>query len=293
MGTRYAAVEASIGYNEAELAAMAEQIELRAWRDIVAAAPAWLRKQAQLVAEEVGGALLLASPGIDSLLFNRVIGLGEHAPASDAQICEIMARYGALGAQSYWVHVGPYARPVRLGRQLQEHGLKPYPRSWVKMMRPTCCRVGLPQSEVRVRRARVCDAFQVASILGTAFDMQQHAAEIFAHLVDRRCWTMFVAEIAGEVIGTAGMFAEGDMAYLAFAATREEFRRRGAQRALMQARINDATDAGYSWIATETGFPLAADEPSPSYHNMLWAGFRPVAIRDNYGPEGTHWKRTE
>ena len=79
------------------------------------------------------------------------------------------------------------------------------------------------------------------------------------------------------------------MAYLAFAATRAELRRKGAQRALLHARIEAAVVAGCDYIATETGFPLTADEPSPSYHNMLWAGFRPLSIRDNYAPVGTKW----
>ncbi len=289
MSTQLAIRESSISYADAELAAMAEQIEIRAWKDIVAAAPLWLRLSAQLVAEESNGTLLLASRGIQNLLFNRVIGLGEYTPATDAQIGGLMDRYAALGICGYWIHVGPYAQPSRLGRVLQAHGLRPYRRSWVKMMRPAR-RVTLAPSEVRVRRARLDDAHAVASIVGPAFDLPQHAAELFSHLIERDRWVMYVAELRGEIIATAGMYLDGDMAYLAFSATRAHFRRRGAQRALMQARINHACDAGYHWIATETGFPLAADEPSPSYHNMLWAGFRPIAIRDNYAPLGTEWK---
>lgn len=274
--------------DDLEMAALAERIEMRAWHDLVAAAPLWLRMSTGLVAEEVDGALLLASPGIPNLLFNRVIGLGEHMPASDRQISHIMDRYWALGVPGYWVHVGPYARPVRLGRLLQQHGLQPYRRSWVKMVRPAC-RVSLAPSQVKVRRARIEDAHVVASIVGPGFDLPQCAAEIFSQLVDRPRWYVFVAELDGEIIAAAGSFVDGDTTYLAFAATRPEYRCRGAQRALMQARINFAADCGHRWIATETGFPLAADEPNPSYHNMLWAGFRPVVIRDNYAPFGTRW----
>jgi GNAT superfamily N-acetyltransferase len=290
MNTQLATIETPVSYGDAELASMAEQIEIKAWQDVVAAAPPWLRMATQLIAEEVDGALLLASRGISNLLFNRVIGLGEQCPATCRQINQIMDRYWTLGIPAYWVHASPYAQPNRLGRILQQHGLKPYRRSWVKMMRPAR-RVSLAASDVKVRRARVEDAHCIGSIVGPAFDLPQHAAELFTKLIDRRRWTVFVAELNGEVIAAAGLFADGDVAYLAFAATREQFRCRGAQRALMQARINFAHDAGYRWIATETGFPLAADEPSPSYHNMLWAGFRPVAIRDNYAPLGTEWKQ--
>ena len=283
-------IAAPVRYGDAELASMAEQIEREAWQDLIAAAPLWIRLSAQLVAEEIDGALLLASRGIPNLLFNRVIGLGERQPATDQQVSSIMDRYWSLGISNYWVHAGPYARSARLGCLLLEHGLKPYRRSWVKMMRPAR-RVSLAPGEVRVRRACSSDAHQLASIVGPAFDLPQTAAELFVSLIGRRGWDVVLAEQHGQAIAAAGMFADGEMAYLAFAATRPEYQRRGAQRALMQARINCASDKGYHWIATETGFPLAADEPSPSYHNMLWAGFRPVAIRDNYAPLGTEWSK--
>lgn len=289
MSTQLAILDTPVGYGDAELAFMAEEIEARAWRDIFAAAPAWLRISTQMIAEDSNGALLLASRGIPNLLFNRVIGLGEREPAIDEHIDDIMDRYWNLGIAQYWVHVGPYARPARLSRLLQEHALKPYHRSWVKMIRPAR-RVSLARSEVTVRRARAEDAHVIGSIVGPAFDLPQRAAELFTHLIERPRWSLFVAEIDAQIVAAAGLFADGDVAYLAFAATREGYRQRGAQRALMQARINFACDAGYSWISSETGFPLAADEPSPSYHNMLWAGFRPVAIRDNYAPMGTEWK---
>ena len=57
----------------------------------------------------------------------------------------------------------------------------------------------------------------------------------------------------------------------------------------MQVRADLACRLGCRWFVTETGFPLTADEPSPSYHNMLWAGFRAVAVRDNFGPPGLSW----
>lgn len=283
-------IEAPIRYGDAELASMAEQIERYAWQDLIAAAPSWLRHSAQLVAEEIDGALLLASRGISNLLLNRVIGLGEQQPASDRQVSEIMDRYSSLGVPNYWVHTSPHARPVRLGCLLQQHGLKPYRRSWVKMMRPAR-RAAMAPSELRVRRACMADAHHVASVLGPAFDLPQQAAELFTHVIDREGWDVFVAELHGEAIAVAGLFACGEVAYLAFAATREQYQRRGAQRALMQALINCATDRGHRWIATETGFPLTADEPNSSYHNMLWAGFRPVEIRDNYAPLGVQWSR--
>jgi ribosomal protein S18 acetylase RimI-like enzyme len=277
-----------IGYDDADLAALAEHIEARAWRDIVDAAPPWLRELTGVTATQRDGTLILAGTRLNHVLFNRAIGLGEQKPATDDEIASLMQHYSALGVAHYWVHAGPYAQPTRLGRLLQKHGLKPYCRSWVKMMRPAKA-AALAGSAVVVRAARFEDGPAIASVAGPAFDLPQCAAELFTPLIDRPRWQLYVAEIDGEVAAAAGLFIDGDISYLAFAATRPELQRRGAQRALLRARINASSEAGCQWIATETGFPLAADEPNPSYQNMLWAGFRPVAIRDNYAPDGTRW----
>jgi GNAT superfamily N-acetyltransferase len=276
-------------HDEPELAALAEHIERRAWRDLAAAAPQWLRRTTGLAAHDVGGAMILSAPGLDHLLFNRVIGLGEHTVATPELIGHIMGRYWDLSIERYWVHVGPYARPARLGRMLQEQGLAPYRRSWVKLIRPAQ-RAAPVYGEAIVSEASVDDATAVASILGVGFDLPQLAAELFVHLHGRPGWRMFVARIDGALAGAAGMFIEADAAYFAFAATRPELRNRGAQRALLAARINAAADAGVHWIAAETGFPLTADEPNPSYHNLLGCGFHPIAIRDNYALPGVIWE---
>jgi GNAT superfamily N-acetyltransferase len=292
MSTQLALRETALNLADAELAARGENIEKLAWADLVQAAPLWSRISMRMVAEEKHGVLLLASREVPSLLFNRVIGLGQSAPASDRQIADLMDRYWTLGISDYWVHAGPYTHPPRLGRMLHAHGLSLYRRSWVKMMRPAHP-VHALSSQIRTRPATLEDAHAVASIVGPAFDLGQRAAELFTNLIDRPRWSVLVAELDAQVVGAAGLFVDGEMAYLAFAATRPKFRRLGTQRALMQARINLASEAGCSWIATETGFPLTADEPNPSYHNMLWAGFRPVEIRDNYSPPSTQWKRED
>lgn len=276
------------GYDDAALAALAEHIECRAWIDLIAAAPQWLRRSAGLQVEEVGGAVLLAAPGVDHVLFNRVIGLGEQTPATPDLIADIMGRYWDLSIERYWVHVGPHARPARVGRMLQDQGLAQYRRSWVKLVRPAQS-AEPAETTLRIRAATKEDAAAVASIIGVSFELPQNAAEAFAHVIDRPRWRVYVAESNGQIAATAGMFSEGDVAYCAFAATRPEFRNRGAQRALLRTRIDAAIDANAHWIATETGFPLTADELQPSYRNLLHAGFRPIAIRDNYARPGASW----
>lgn len=266
----------------------ADAIEGLAWRDLVAGAPRWLREASGATAEVIEDAVVLGAPGLDHLLFNRAIGLGLHDAVFESTVVKILKRYKAQGIARYWIHANPYAQPTHLARLLAKRGLVPYRRSWVKMMR-SADPISARTEDLHVRRADGRDAHTVSSIVGPAFDLPQLGAEFFAATVRRPRWHVFIVEHAGEPLAAGGMFVEGAYAYFAFAATRPEFRGRGAQRALMQARAELASALGCEWLVTETGFPLTADEPSPSYHNMLWAGFRAVAIRDHYCLPGTTW----
>ena len=74
-----------------------------------------------------------------------------------------------------------------------------------------------------------------------------------------------------------------DLAWIGIGATRPEFRRRGAQNAILAARIRRAAELGCTLLVTETG-ELVEDRPSNSYRNILRAGFEPQYLRANYVP---------
>jgi GNAT superfamily N-acetyltransferase len=272
----------------AELALLSERIERFAWRDLFANAQQCLPQRVRFAADEIDDVLALATPDIDSLLFNRAIGLGSDRSCDDATLSRVLATYATAGVHRFWVHVTESARERGLCELLTARGLAPYPRAWTKFIRDTRPLEVAP-STLTVRAARTADAFAVASIAGPAFDLPQTGAETFAWLVERPRWHLFVAEDAGTVVAAGGLFVDGELAYHAFAATRPSERNRGAQSLLMQARIERAHELGCRFIATETGTPLAPDEPNPSYSNMLRCGFVPVCERANYAPPGTTW----
>lgn len=256
-------------------------IEAAAWEDIVTGAPVWLRTVSRLKVERHGEALLLASPRSQSLLFNRTIGLGWGYPARDAVIGAVMNRYWELGVTGYLVHADPDAQPERLGEMLERQGLCSYRRSWVKLQR-AATHVQPGNDGIRVRVAKAADLALVASVAGIGFDLTQYEAEVLASVIGRRRWTVLIAEYEGHLAGTAAMYSDDCDAYCAFAATRPEFRGIGVHRALLTARINLAAAAGCESVIAETGFPRAADEPNPAYHNFLQLGFRAISLRENY-----------
>ena len=69
--------------------------EAEAYADMFAAAPAdW-----GLCVERLGSAIALVAPPINTMLFNRVLGLGVIDPASEIHLMEAMALYRQAGVR--------------------------------------------------------------------------------------------------------------------------------------------------------------------------------------------------
>ena len=94
-------------------------------------------------------------------------------------------------------------------------------------------------------------------------------------------FTCFIAWDGDEPAGCAALYAEGETAWLGVAVTRTQFRGRGAQRALLSARIDAARAFGAKRITTETG-ERVPDKPDQSYRNILRAGFREAYLRPTW-----------
>ena len=73
--------------------------------------------------------------------------------------------------------------------------------------------------------------------------------------------------------------------WLGGAATLPEFRGRGAQTAMLAARIRRAAELGCEVVVTETGEQVA-DRPSRSYRNIERAGFELRYLRPNLRSPG-------
>jgi hypothetical protein len=69
--------------------------------------------------------------------------------------------------------------------------------------------------------------------------------------------------------------------WLGIAATVPEHRRKGAQGAILAARIEAAAAAGCEVVVTETGEPVDG-QPGASYRNIARAGFEAQYVRPNY-----------
>jgi GNAT superfamily N-acetyltransferase len=256
---------------------LADAIEARAMVDTYAAAPSAL----DLRTETVAGATLLLAPRIPASFFNRAIGLGVFEPATESALDEVLERYESAKPSEFWLHLNPVAKPAGLEDWLFARGFVPPPRrTWAKFLRGPEPYSARP-STLSVRAAKTSDAAAIAQVVCAAFGMPPTLEPWFGALVGRPHWNFVLAEEDERVVATGAVFIAGSTAWLGIGATVADYRNRGAQSALLAARIAVAAGAGCSVLATETGESIAG-EVNPSLNNIRRAGFVQVCSRLNY-----------
>ena len=249
----------------------AEVGELEAFRDLYAAAPPELGARVR----EIDGALCLRLEPLSTVtMFNRVLGLGLDAAATDEQLDEALKFL--QGVQAY-VAVAPEAEPPDLATRLEVRGLAP-DRGWTKFSRST---VDPPRAgtELRVERDEPGEAFAEAATRG--FELPDLFLGWLKRLAVREGWQCFVAFDRDAPAAAGALYATGKVGWIGIGATVPAHRGKGGQSALLAARIQAAAEAGCEVVVTETGEPVDG-KANGSYRNILRAGFQPVYVRANY-----------
>jgi GNAT superfamily N-acetyltransferase len=266
-------------FNSEESVRLADSIEACASRDLYATAPADLDLRSQIIA----GATVLLAPKLPVSYFNRTIGLGMQQPASPNDLDAVTSAYRAAGIQAYWIHLNPLAQPQALPQWLEARDFELAPRrSWAKFLRGA---EPLPaiKTSLRVRLAAGADAPALAQVVCAAYGLPALLIPWFEALVGRPGWQVLVATADAQIVATGAAYIRGRTAWLGIGATLPEFRKRGAQTALLAARIEAAAAQGCTILATETGDAIAT-EPNPSLNNIRRCGFTQVCSRLNYAP---------
>jgi GNAT superfamily N-acetyltransferase len=126
---------------------------------------------------------------------------------------------------------------------------------------------------LRITRATREQADTVAALVSAVFDQSPAAGRATAQKIGAPGWWHFLAWDETTPVGIAAVFVVGDGAWFGVTGTQPAFRRRGAQLALLAARIEAARAAGATLMTVETG-PDPPERPNPSYHNVQRAGFQ-------------------
>lgn len=214
---------------------------------------------------EIGGATCFALRRAPERTFCRVMGLRSTEPLD-----EIAAFYRDT---PWWV-----SDSHGLASELEARGFtRDY--GWMKFTRGVGAREAHSDLDVVLVGPERADDF--ATVVAGGFGMPDWAKPLAVNVVGRPSWSCYVAYDDDAPAGAGALYVHERVGWLGLGATLPQFRGRGAQSALLAARIEGARRQGCREITTETG-ELEDDRPSNSYRNILRAGFREAGSRANF-----------
>jgi len=141
------------------------------------------------------------------------------------------------------------------------------------------------QTTFEIRVVEPQDAALFGNVVEAGFEAPPAFASWFSGLVGRPKWRIYLAYEGKDPVASGAMFLDRGWAWMGIDATLPDYRRRGAQAALLSRRITDGIATGVEGFTGETDQPGMGHKASQSsYRNFLRAGFCVAYTRDNYRP---------
>jgi GNAT superfamily N-acetyltransferase len=209
--------------------------------------------------------------------------LGFCTTLSEDTVLEATARARDMQVPAFALQVQPRALPddwpvIRERHLLTEGTL------FVKVFGPP--RPRHVETDLRIARLTADDAVAFTHVMSVGFGFEEtpeaHALFDAPQYFDGD-WAAYGAYDGDTLVAVARMCVVGETDAVALfgAATLPQGRNRGAQGALMDARIREARDRGVRYASAET-WAESRDNPNPSQHNMRRAGLTEVHTRPNW-----------
>lgn len=227
-----------------------------------------------------GGVAALMSNDPTGFYWSRVLGLGWTEPITDDLVAEILDWYRGHGGSSVIFQVSPLVAQSDWEDVLERAGFTAG-GSWVKCIRDTSPPV-TATTDLQIRPLTEEDGRRYAEVYWAGFEFED---PLFIEWMSRQPamaqWRTFGAFDGDELAAVGALFLNGDYGGMSGAATLPAFRNRGAQGALIAARVEAAVTEGCHWVISETGTETA-EVPNPSLHNLHRQGFTDLYDRRNW-----------
>ncbi|MFD3581584.1 GNAT family N-acetyltransferase [Streptomyces sp. NPDC058683] len=263
---------------------LAEQTEMAAYTDFATGAPAPVREELGIGSLHVGPALALAIREDPSRFFNRAGGFGPDQPATadvSTRVCDFFREQGVpQGSLMIAPPLLPSDWPSTAARLRLTEGSR-FAKLGCDVETALSATDGVAAlgPGLRVGMVEPHQAREWATVMMTTFGFTAPAmADMAAACVGRPNWRQYAAWEGERIIAVGSLFVNGECADMFGGATLPEGRGRGAQSALLTARVRAARAAGCRWLVAETGAE-GPGEHNTSLHNMLRAGFEPLYER--------------
>jgi ribosomal protein S18 acetylase RimI-like enzyme len=252
---------------------------VEAWADFYQAASHEIASAAGIQVVRTSTTAITVVSQVDTLAFNRLIGLGFSEPITEEAIDRAISIYREANVHRFFVPVCPDVLTSETERLLQRKGLKHY-NNWVKFCRDFT-RMPPVKTTLTVREISKAEAAEFAKILVAGFEWSDSLCPWIERSVGRPGWRHYMAYDGDRPVATAALFVFGDMGWIDFAATLPEARGRGAQAVLLKHRMADAGQAGCKWMVVETAEETPKSS-APSFRNVRRYGFQIAYVRPNY-----------
>jgi GNAT superfamily N-acetyltransferase len=256
-----------------------ELIESAALNDFAHSASKEIIEKCGIKIFPVGGVNGLITSKIDILAFNRVVGLGIKEPIDERVVDIILNKIEANQVNRFFIQVYPEVYSEKLRRLLELYNFSHY-NNWVRLVRDTSPAHKV-QSKLEIKNITKNESELFGESVIKAFEWPDELTEWIASPIGRKNWCHYLAFDKNVPVATAAFFRSGDYAWFDFAATHPEHRGKGAQSALLARRIDDCRKLGVKTIIVETAEQTSKKE-SPSYRNVLKAGFKEAYKRPNF-----------
>jgi GNAT superfamily N-acetyltransferase len=267
--------------NTGEERSRLDRTERRFWRDIWESIPREIARERGIEVGEFGPVQATAVTALGDVgMLNLALGAAEPGAVADGHLAAAIEWMRSRGVDGYVPVTPGLAEAEAATGWLEANGFSPG-YAWMKFVRdPHPPRFRAPEG-VEVVELSSPEQEPFGMIAAAGFGLPAWGSTFFASLPGREGWRCYVGRVGGQPQACAAMRIDGGVAELGIAATLEPARGRGCQLALLHRRILDAIDAGCRTLLVETGERVPG-RPSPSYKNILKAGFEEAYLRPNW-----------
>jgi len=268
--------------------AQAEQAEAETYADYQAAAAAPAMAAAGARQLRAGGGVALAVAKDTTGFWNRVTGLGFAEPVTASLLAQITEFYQQQGIAAATLVLAPSLLPPDWARLCEERNIFPSGAATVKLARalgaargaaaghPARLDPGLRLGPVAPGQAREFAEAKSTAFLAAAAPGSYQGEASFG-IIGRPGWHSLAVFDGAAIVATGSLHVVENVGHLFGGATLAGYRGRGAQSALIDARIAAARAAGCDWVIAETDVT-----DNPSLRNMRRAGLRPYYERQHW-----------
>lgn len=228
-------------------------------------------------AEAIAGGVAVATDVSFGRKLNHVVAVGMGGPVTVDDLVRLERLYDPQGLPTE-VDLCPHADPGALDALVRRnYRVNAFSNSFARVLTDADLRAA-PTPGVEIRRVGADEGERFVAECIAGFSVQAHnrptaLLEVLARIaLGRDDTTLYLALIGGKVAGSAGLARldtpDGPVAHLHIASTLPDYRGRGVQAALLDARLADARRAGLDFAG------VSARPANTSARNAERAGFR-------------------